>query len=134
MNKAAEARARETDAFTLREAGLTFDEIAKRLNYRDRGAAHKAYQRALQRAEPQSSDDARALEVARLDRLHRALWPAALKGDTAAADRVLRVAERRSRLLGLDTLPATKGASNAESGIDPVDDLAARRRQRLAEA
>jgi hypothetical protein len=41
-------------------------------------------------------------ELAKLDRLELALLPLALQGQTAAADRVLSIMDRRSRLLGLD--------------------------------
>jgi hypothetical protein len=42
------------------------------------------------------------LELMRLERLHAAVWPQAIRGDVNAVDRVLRIMERRARLLGLD--------------------------------
>ncbi len=38
----------------------------------------------------------------RLDRLQEALWPKAISGDTRAADVVLRIMNRRARMLGID--------------------------------
>lgn len=43
-----------------------------------------------------------AEDLQRLTALERTLWPGALRGDLAAMDRLLRIQERRSRLLGLD--------------------------------
>ena len=43
-----------------------------------------------------------ALELVRLDELLRAWWHAAIGGDAAAAGIVLRICERRARMLGLD--------------------------------
>jgi len=45
------------------------------------------------------------LELARLDRIQEAVFAAAINGDTRAAVVVLRVMERRSRLVGLDRVP-----------------------------
>jgi len=44
----------------------------------------------------------RALELLRLDELLNALWDTAIAGDLKAVDRVLKVMERRAKLLGLD--------------------------------
>src|SRR5262249_7331072 len=59
----------------------------------------------------------RALELSRLDELHRALWPLGLRGDLQAIDRLLKIAERRARLLGLDA--PTKGAGVSREGDTP---------------
>ena len=42
------------------------------------------------------------MEGARLDRLHQAVWDAAINGDCYAIDRVLKLMERRAKLFGLD--------------------------------
>jgi len=44
----------------------------------------------------------RAIELDRLDELHRAIWDKAVGGDLAAFDRVLKRMERRAKLLALD--------------------------------
>lgn len=133
-SSAEDARKKEQLAFDLRSAGVTFDVIATRVGFTNRSAAHKAYQRALKRAEPETLDDARRLELARLDRLYAALWPGALKGDVTKADRCLKISERRSRILGLDAPPAGAQPAATSGSADPVDDLAARRRSRRSEA
>ena len=48
----------------------------------------------------EAADEVRALELARLDALLAALWPQ--QGEPAVVDRVLRIMERRAKLLGLD--------------------------------
>ncbi len=99
----AELLEREGKALELRRAGFTYDVIADRLAYNDRSAARKAVERAIGRTHQDAADDLRALEADRLDRLQSSRWSKAIKGDDKAFDRVLRVMERRSKLLGLDT-------------------------------
>jgi hypothetical protein len=48
------------------------------------------------------AEELRTMEVARLDQMLLGLWPKAIKGDTWAVDRVLKIMERRAALLGLD--------------------------------
>lgn len=96
---------REREALELRRAGVTYDVIAERLMYANKGGAHKAVQRALKRTLQEPADELRALELDRLERLQVAVWPKAMRGDVASIDRVLRIAERRSKLLGLDLPP-----------------------------
>lgn len=50
----------------------------------------------------ETREQARELESQRLDRMIGAVWRQATAGDLAAVDRVLRILERRARLLGLD--------------------------------
>jgi hypothetical protein len=98
------AREREQRAVQLRRAGMSYDAIAKTLEC-TRSGAFKAVARVLARIAKDAREDAgliRDLEVQRLDALLVAVWPKAVKGDVAAVDRALRIAERRARLLGLD--------------------------------
>jgi hypothetical protein len=75
-----------------------------------------------------------AIEVAKLDALHAALWPYAIGGQSlkdgststpsdATVDRVLRIAERRSRLLGLDA-PVKRELSGPDGGAIEIDSTA----------
>src|SRR5699024_2045667 len=50
----------------------------------------------------QQADEMRTVELSRLDRLQRAVWGKAVKGDLQAVDRALKIIDRRSKLLGLD--------------------------------
>ena len=94
--------ARELQVLELRRAGMTFQQIADEVGYADRSNAHAAYKRAIARAFQQPAAEVRELEADRLDRLQLAVWARALRGDLAAVDRVLKISERRARLLGLD--------------------------------
>ena len=98
---------REKNALDFRRAGLTYDVIAERLGYRDRAGAKKAVTRAIGRTLQDSADALRHLEADRLDRLQLAAWARALTGDDKAMAIVLKVMERRARLLGLDAPTAT---------------------------
>ena len=93
---------RDREALELRRAGVTYDVIAERLWFTTRESAHRSVIRQLERTAPASDNELRQLEADRLDRLHFAVWNDALRGDPAATDRVLRISERRARLLGLD--------------------------------
>lgn len=97
------ARLREARAIELRVQGYSYPEIARELGYQTPGAAYRAVVRGLSRVYPE--EEARQLlrlELARLDELLRVLWPKAVEGDLGAIDRVLRIIERRARLMGLD--------------------------------
>jgi hypothetical protein len=98
----AETIAREQHVLELRRAGASFDKIAQEVNLHSRSDAHKIYKRALARTLMEPAAEIRRLEADRLDRLQLAVWTKALRGDLPAVDRVLRVMERRARLLGLD--------------------------------
>jgi hypothetical protein len=96
---------RRTEAIKLRLAGVDFDTIAARLGYASRGAACTDINRALEQAvaeQTASADVLRHEELQRLDRLQAGLWTAAAGGDTKAVDSVLRIIDRRCKLLGLD--------------------------------
>lgn len=95
--------ARETQVLELRRAGLTFDAIARELKISGgRSDAHKLYKRALTRTLQEPAAEIRQLEADRLDRLQVSVWAKAMRGDLGAFDRVIKVMERRAKLLGLD--------------------------------
>lgn len=93
---------RRRQAVSLRLAGHTYQQIADRLGYRGHTGARAAVEKALREAIREPSREVITLELLRLDALQAALWPKALACDLAAVDRVLKVMERRARLLGLD--------------------------------
>jgi hypothetical protein len=64
----------------------------------------------------ESPDAVRAQEMLRLDALHRTYWRMAAGGDQRAAAIVLKVMERRAKMLGLDA--PTKIESPATSTAD----------------
>lgn len=102
-----EVLAKQSKALVLRAAGATYADIARaehngRPMYSDRANARKAVLAALEERVTEDVAHLRALESARLDRLQRAIWPAALAGDIDAVNATLRLMDRRARLLGLD--------------------------------
>lgn len=102
--KAEAATERRLQALELRKAGATYRAIGARLGVSE-AQSYKDVQTELQRIAAESADvaaDVRTLELERLDALLLALWAQAKQGNQGAVDRVLRVMERRAKLLGLD--------------------------------
>jgi hypothetical protein len=94
---------KEVKVLELRRAGLTWQRIAEETGYADHTGAYAAYKRAIKRTMQQPADELREAELDRIDRLQLALWPKAMKGDNASINTIVRLMERRARLLGLDT-------------------------------
>lgn len=84
----------------LRRGGVSFDVIADRLNLTPE-AAKALFHQAISAYDPEFQ---RALESDRLDRLHAAVWPKALKGELDAVDRILRLSERREKVAAVPKL------------------------------
>lgn len=94
----------EEQALDLRRTGASYREIAKVLNM-SLGNAHRLVKRALNRNLAKCEEIAveiRTLELDRLDALQTYLWGKAKRGNATAIDRILKIMERRARLLGLD--------------------------------
>lgn len=93
--------------------------------------AGKALKAARERTqtEPPKKVDSLQEEIARLNRLQRALWPAATSGDVAAIRESRMLIVARAQLRGI-----AKGLPEEETptASDPVDDLAQRREERRA--
>lgn len=103
---AAKARKLQTQmkALELRRMGKGYTEISATLGVA-RSHVHRLVKAALADAAEQvaaQGDELRAEEVSRLDGMLGAVWPDARKGSLGAVDRVLKIMERRSKLLGLD--------------------------------
>jgi hypothetical protein len=93
---------KEARIIELRRTGATWELIAKTVGYANASGAYKAYQKALGRIVEPKIEELRAVEVDRLDRLQFAIWERAKDGDIKAIDAVLRILDRRTRILGLD--------------------------------
>ena len=92
---------RRTQAVHLRREGLTLREVADRLGV-SVYTAWNDIQTAVRDIPKEEADLLRQQEADRLDNLQRAVWDDAIAGDLHAVDRVLKIIERRCRLLGLD--------------------------------
>lgn len=96
------AKWRRARCVELALAGHSYDEIAMEVGYQNRGTAWRAVQDSLNSRISEAVTDYRELELARLDALQAAHWPQAVAGSVRSADLVLRVMDRRMKLLGLD--------------------------------
>lgn len=117
---------RDARACRLRSEGRSYAEIARELGFSEPTVARRAVERALVAVVAEPAGQLRTLELARLDLLLGKAW-AVLQAEhiavsqgrviidprngepmtdhgpvLAAIDRVLRIMERRSKLLGLD--------------------------------
>ena len=122
---------KEKRVLELKRSGATWDAIAEVVGYSNASGAFKAYQRAMVRTLQQPAEELRDAEIDRLDRLQRAFWFEAI-GDRdnppnlRAADFILRVIDRRSKLLGLDAPTRVQAevinydASSIESDIERI--------------
>jgi hypothetical protein len=95
-------------ALELRKAGMGYAEIAKQLGLSSPGNAYRIVKNALKATYREPADDVRKLELERLDRLTMALWKRAQNGEAEAIDRVLKLMDRRAKLLGLDAPEKTE--------------------------
>ena len=92
---------KETTIIELRHEGYVWREIATMVDMSIAGVV-KAYKRALMRHPVAAIEEHRELELDRLDNLQRTYWQPAVAGNLRAADFVLRVIDKRAKLLGLD--------------------------------
>lgn len=138
-SKQAEVAARRQRALQLRAAGFTYQAISAELGYRHPGNAAQDVTRALtdrKAALDGQRDLFTVLELERLDALERAVQTvmrqASAEGEKSlvlrAADRLVRVSERRAKLLGLDAGPAQGEVVE----VSPLDELRARRERKFA--
>jgi hypothetical protein len=121
---------RRAIAVGLRTRGATYAQIEQvlRSQYAHLLPPHynirRAYEdvsRALVEIRHQLAEDVetvRRLELERLDELQLSIWPAAQAGDLAAIHTVLRLMERRARLMNLDA--PRKYAQTTPEGTPPA--------------
>ena len=131
-----EAQEKRRKAVELRRAGVSYAQIAAQLDMA-RSSVHKTVSKALAELQADLDDQARLLqaqEADRLDHLQVKLWAKALGGDVAAIDKVLKLMERRARLLGLDQ-PQKVGPTSpdGQQAYDPHRMSAEERSARIAE-
>ena len=107
-------------ALELRQQGYSFGEIAAELGWRTRQAAFEAVSRALEETVSEPAAEVRKLELLRLDRLEKLLWPRADAGDPKAVTGLLKVQERRAKLLGLDAPTKLANADGSNIGYTEI--------------
>jgi len=135
-SRRSQAAERAKQAFAMRIAGATYAQIGERLQVTT-GAAHKMVRRVLDQTRQETAeaaDELRRLEVERLDALTLLLWKQATgskEPNHGAIDRLLRIMERRARLLGLDA-PTRQELTGKDGGPVEVQDADAIRARLLA--
>ena len=112
---------KEIRVLELRRVGLTWQRIADEVGYADHTGAYAAYKRAIKRTMQQPADELREQEIDRIDRLQVAVWPSAMKGDTRAVLTIIRLMERRAKLLGLDKPIKIEQDITTWDGNDTID-------------
>lgn len=113
---------RQQQAVELRRAGRSYREIARQVGI-GVASAHRLVAAAIAEARTTVQEDVvelRALELSRLDGMLGGLWPEARRGNLGAVDRVLKIMERRAKLLGLDA-PAKVARTNPAGDEDERD-------------
>lgn len=98
---------RRAKALRLRASRMTFAKIAIECGYYDRTSAARAVRQALREMVEEPAQEVIQMELQTLEELQRPLMVRALKGDVPSAMGVLKVMERRAKLLGLDAIPKT---------------------------
>ena len=130
---------RDAEAARLRTRGYSYQQIADELGWVSRGDAYRAVQRVLADTVKEAGDEVRAIELARLDHLHTAAMdvlerehftvsngPVEGHDDgpvLAAIDRLLKIQERRAKLLGLDA-PTKQAISIGPDRLAAIEQLA----------
>jgi hypothetical protein len=97
----AEASIKACRAVELVRQGKTYDQVARAVGFANRGTAHRVVTKALSERLMVGIDELRDIELARLDALQVALWPRVEKGEVRAVNSVMRIIDRRCRILGL---------------------------------
>lgn len=108
MNTRQAVAERRAAALKMRREGKQYAEIAQALNYASAGSASKDVSRALSGLVLESGRALLDLERERLDALQTILWPLVQAGDVRAAQQLIKLFERRARLLGLDRAAAER--------------------------
>lgn len=114
------ASERQRRALELRLAGISYDGIARQLQYASRSGAYKAVDTALRATLREPADSLRKISAERLDRATTVVWRAIGAGDLKAVDVLVRLEARRARLFGLD-VPERRELSGPDGAALQVD-------------
>lgn len=117
--EAIEKRKRMVQALRLRETGAHYRQIGDALGV-STSTAHAYVSDALKELTREPAESVLQMELARLDTLTLSLWKDATAGHLKAIDRVLRIMERRAKLVGLDTMAVLRirGEGREMSAVD----------------
>ena len=118
---------RQQEAFQLRETGLSYADIGRQLGV-SHTQARNDVQAVLAQAIHEVDNEARDLELARLDRLYLMAYNKALSGDLKAVDTALRISERRTALLALRQTDKPEQA--VPDRVTVIDEIRERRKRK----
>lgn len=95
------------------------------VGYSTKSAAYKAFQRGIESIVKEPVEAYRAVELERLDKMTKGLAGRAFDGDIQAVHALLKVMERRAKMLGLDhsqelSLTADGRATAIQVIMDPT--------------
>jgi hypothetical protein len=96
------AKIKAAKALELRMAGKTYPAIAEEAGYNSPQAAHDAVKRSLDAVIREPAEALIRLDLERLDSMLEIHLLSAQGGDVQAVSAVMKIMERRARLLGLD--------------------------------
>lgn len=98
-------------ALELRRRGKSYHEIAAVLGCNESSARRRIAKRmeALREETHEHAEEIRQMEVLRLDAMTDGIWDRAVKGDEKAIREVVRIMERKARMLGLDKSEGEEG-------------------------
>ena len=106
QNRDINAAQRAKQALELRAQLLSYDEIAQRCGYATRDAARKAILREMNRVIVRNVEELRDAELHMLNLLHAKCWQRFTDPKNpysySEVERILKISERRAKLMGLD--------------------------------
>jgi len=118
--KSREIRAK---AFELRKMGLSLEAVGQQLGV-SRQRVHKLISKSLAELDAlntQSLTELRDLDLARLDDALLQMMVQMKRGNQGAVDRVIRILERRAKLIGLDAPTRTEMSGPGGEPLEFVD-------------
>jgi len=92
---------KETKILQMRKMGLTWAQIGQSVGLSQAGA-YGAYRRALSRVPDELASELRKIDNERIDALITASWPDAMRGSARHLEVLVKLLERRAKLMGLD--------------------------------
>jgi hypothetical protein len=122
-------------AVDMRRKSISYESIAHTMSITLR-EARALVAEAIAEIETETREDASeviALELARLDEMATATYPLALEGDLKAVDAMIKIMDRRAKLLGIDS-PEKIMALVASKSVDHHDERARMVNAQLAAA
>ena len=91
---------RQIQAFELRLAGATFQQIADQMNYKSRQAAYNAYKAGLETIIKEPAEEARLTHRERLERLFLSYYPLAKRGELGAGNMCIKILQEVAKIEG----------------------------------